>query len=1307
VLCGAFDVTVPATADVICAQYDVFGRLTMLIKPGDNAMYPTVQAYYRDNELPFRYEVWQRAVAGSPSAGRVTQLFYDGLGRQIQTKQHGPDNWQNIIVDTRYDGLGRVVAQSQARYLTENSSTFFQYTAPGATLFRATTSSYDPLGRVFDVTTPDGKVSSTRYGQATVGTITVSYDANNHAVGHEHDTLGRLRGVYEYRGNNGSEGTYFHEASTTYTYDALDQLVSVVDAKGNTTTLSYDTIGRKLSQSDPDMGVWSYAYFPHGPLQSQTDARGVMTTFQYDALDRLTHQTFSNGSPASHLYYDQGTFGKGRRTGACVGAESACTVGQSWEYDARGRRTIAVQSAAGVTRTLSWSYDSADRVVTTNYAGQETVTTSYDAAGRAASLCSSLAGVGCYVSGATYSALDQPTHWNLGNGLVQDWNYSNVMARLERLTVSGGALDRGYSYDAVGNLTLARNHLAGQLQNVNYAYDHRDRLTRAWTSAYAGVAPADAPLVAERTNPSGAGLGRGLGTGASFVVLPPLLGNVAVQQARLERWLTRDVIGTLEQELALPAVEVLEQAEVPVVDVRERIVPPAAAARDQQLAPEAGLVAAQSGSTFYRAINLNGPAVTIDGNAWEASTAANYSTNGTAQCNEWLTLSPSTDANRATMLRCWVQHWAHELTVSSVPNGSYEVYLYLVQDWDDPNPETVSVSVEGQSGGSWTPGAAGTWTKLGPFTRSISDGTINVTTGGMANVAGIELRSVGTGATATPTNTPSATSTPTATPTPGGPTATPTHTPTATNTPTASSTPTATTAGGGTSFYRAINLNGPAVTIDGNAWQASTAAGYTTNGTGQCNEWLTLSPATDANRATMLKCWVQHWAQALTLQSVPNGTYDTYLYVMQDWDDPSPETFTVVVEGQTGGSWTPGAAGSWTKLGPFRRTISDGTLNVTTGGTANFAGVEVWSVGSAATSTPTSTNTPTSTPTSTATPGGPTSTPTATPVVQPTPPSYDETYEYDTLGNLTKKAGTNYSYAAQSASCPAGARSFAHAVTATDSQSYSYDANGNLVSGGGRTLTWNGANQPVTITSGGASESYTYDVDGARVMTVRTASGQPTVTTVTMGGLWEEVVGGTQTRYYVFNGQVIAVRAGTTLTYLHGDHLGSISVSTSATGQVLNTQHYDAWGKVRSGSVPQTRRNYTGQELDATGLLYYNARYYDPQLARFISADSVVPGSASGSLEGVALKGLTVDFHEPGFVSTLNSENQQPFWFEMSREQQQRAGSPWGPANPQALNRYAYVQNIRSSGRIRVGTALFVQPLDGYSRLLDLQLVHQ
>jgi hypothetical protein len=84
---------------------------------------------------------------------------------------------------------------------------------------------------------------------------------------------------------------------------------------------------------------------------------------------------------------------------------------------------------------------------------------------------------------------------------------------------------------------------------------------------------------------------------------------------------------------------------------------------------------------------------------------------------------------------------------------------------------------------------------------------------------------------------------------------------------------------------------------------------------------------------------------------------------------------------------------------------------------------------------------------------------------------------------------------------------------------------------------------------------------------------------------------------------------------------------------------------------------------------------YDPVLARFVSADSVVPGTASGSLQGIALKPLTVDFHEVGFGATLNSENGQLCWFQLSDTQRQQVGDPWGPTNPQALNRYSYVLN--------------------------------
>jgi RHS repeat-associated protein len=52
---------------------------------------------------------------------------------------------------------------------------------------------------------------------------------------------------------------------------------------------------------------------------------------------------------------------------------------------------------------------------------------------------------------------------------------------------------------------------------------------------------------------------------------------------------------------------------------------------------------------------------------------------------------------------------------------------------------------------------------------------------------------------------------------------------------------------------------------------------------------------------------------------------------------------------------------------------------------------------------------------------------------------------------------------------------------------------------------------------------------------------------------------------------------------------------------------YYAYGGTRSGTM-DTDRRYTGQRWEAgIGLYDYNARYYDPALARFVQADTIVP----------------------------------------------------------------------------------------------------
>jgi RHS repeat-associated protein len=73
------------------------------------------------------------------------------------------------------------------------------------------------------------------------------------------------------------------------------------------------------------------------------------------------------------------------------------------------------------------------------------------------------------------------------------------------------------------------------------------------------------------------------------------------------------------------------------------------------------------------------------------------------------------------------------------------------------------------------------------------------------------------------------------------------------------------------------------------------------------------------------------------------------------------------------------------------------------------------------------------------------------------------------------------------------------------------------------------------------------------------------------------------------------------------DHLSGTAVTADSSGaQVGSTMKYFPFGATRSGSVP-TDIKFTGQRLDGTGLYYYGARYYDPQIGRFISADTIVP----------------------------------------------------------------------------------------------------
>jgi hypothetical protein len=98
------------------------------------------------------------------------------------------------------------------------------------------------------------------------------------------------------------------------------------------------------------------------------------------------------------------------------------------------------------------------------------------------------------------------------------------------------------------------------------------------------------------------------------------------------------------------------------------------------------------------------------------------------------------------------------------------------------------------------------------------------------------------------------------------------------------------------------------------------------------------------------------------------------------------------------------------------------------------------------------------------------------------------------------------------------------------------------------------------------------------------------------------------TKYYYFgaqravrpaqrSGDGIGLRSGGVLYYLHSDHLGSTSLTTTDGGALHTEQRYFPYGEVRwtNGTLP-TDYTYTGQRAEDFGLMDYKARWYSPYL---------------------------------------------------------------------------------------------------------------
>jgi RHS repeat-associated protein len=218
----------------------------------------------------------------------------------------------------------------------------------------------------------------------------------------------------------------------------------------------------------------------------------------------------------------------------------------------------------------------------------------------------------------------------------------------------------------------------------------------------------------------------------------------------------------------------------------------------------------------------------------------------------------------------------------------------------------------------------------------------------------------------------------------------------------------------------------------------------------------------------------------------------------------------------------------------------------------------------------------------------------------------NQTFTYDAVGNMltnSRMGSSNvYQYLA----------SRPHAVTQVGTNTYAYDGSGNMLSGAGRTITWTPENLPATI----GTTSFTYDGNGSRIKKVVGST-----TSIYLGDDYE-VTGGVATKYVALAGRVVAKMVGTDKFWLHTDHQGSIQAVSNAAGTQVQRMKYRPYGERLSTETGHVEtRSYTSQRQDESGLIYLHARYYDPALARFISADPLLGTENVARLNGYAYAG--------------------------------------------------------------------------------------
>ncbi|MEH0935398.1 nucleoside hydrolase [Micromonospora psammae] len=286
---------------------------------------------------------------------------------------------------------------------------------------------------------------------------------------------------------------------------------------------------------------------------------------------------------------------------------------------------------------------------------------------------------------------------------------------------------------------------------------------------------------------------------------------------------------------------------------------------------------------FVLGVNLNGPAVTVDGAPWRSYSAAlgqglsvdagaNLATNA-------VTPNPAAPAGVGPMLSSELWRTGNIGINQTLPNGGYQAYVWVMEDFQ-AGYRSFHVNLEGATATTVSTGAVGSWQRYGPLPVTVSDGTLDLDLIRIFGDTLIQGFAVYSGSTVANT-------------------------------------------------FR-VNLNGSSTTIDGKPWHShgdALTAGMTVGPANYATNAVSPNPAAPAGVPAMLGTELWRTGDLNLSVPVPNGAYDVYLWVMEDYR-AGYRSFDVRLESAYATTVSTGAVGSWQRYGPLPVTVPDGRANI-------------------------------------------------------------------------------------------------------------------------------------------------------------------------------------------------------------------------------------------------------------------------------------------------------------------------------------------------------------------------------------------